>query len=981
MAQTTRNLNLSKAAYICQENPGTHYTVVAGQEYRVGAYLRGTATYYYNKFLMAFDAFPTSLRHNKLYSIKACIPARIGYGTLKIYPLYSTFNADSVTYQSAPTETSSADGYLDNVGLSFGVWYDFLAPDSSLSRLALKNGFSLWTISQDSDSSKVWHVKSVLSNGNAPYLQVTYDDSVMVTSQVTITSGPSDTVSASAAQRFSWEYEGANGTCADPTWKQASATLYWRASGASTWNAVNVSGASLSVTVPANTFPPGSTIQYYIRGTDTEGTTSSTTTYSFSTAAPTLTPTAYPNGSGIYTGMSLNFRWSVSDESGELTQQSAILYWKGSTEGSYHQFSIAGNNKVANVPANTFPSGATVQWHVTATLAGGVTASSADKSFTTIASSIQAENYPSGNNVNYGDGISFTWKFVTSAGELAQQSATLYWRASTEDPWTGISASGSTKSLTVPAYTFGANKTIYWYLSGTDAGGTSSTTNQKNFKTSAPKIAPQSTPTSGYMDPRNAITFSWYFSDGENAYEQSSASLMWRTAGETNWTSIAASGSTQNLTVPANTFPTLSTIEWKLTGTVRGNYSSETEVYSFSTTASTAYARTRAPVGRAEDGSRPITFSWIVENSDGSEPSRVTVKWKLPTETAASWRTILDENDAVYTVTVPAYTFSAGPVEWQVIAYNRDSVAGPASVATFACMVAPDAPEGLSATAVPRTTIRWQASGQEAYEIEIDGQRAAKAYAPGVYSWKQTEPLSDGIHSIRVRVQGAYGMWSEWSETTVSVENVPDGTLTLTGKMRVDAALRWTYTGAGDPETIAIYRDGIWIGTATGKTEFLDRFVLGRHEWRVEYWYASGYYTRSASVSGTLCADTVLIAEFSGGDWQKLDLSENSTRSIQISWVQQSEAYQILGSPWPMVETSPYETLTGKFDCAFLCKKRRNEFEALRGKTVIMKTPDGSVLIGALLSLSRVTNEFYVSYSFSVQQMTWEDFVNDDADS
>ena len=120
-------------------------------------------------------------------------------------------------------------------------------------------------------------------------------------------------------------------------------------------------------------------------------------------------------------------------------------------------------------------------------------------------------------------------------------------------------------SITVPKNTFPGNgSTIYWYLEGTDTGGYTSQTSVTSFKTVTSQITAQDSPTSGYRDPRYAITFSWYFATPKSTYDQASAALHWRVSGASSWNDVAASGSTQSVTIAANTFPLASTIEWYL---------------------------------------------------------------------------------------------------------------------------------------------------------------------------------------------------------------------------------------------------------------------------------------------------------------------------------------------------------------------------------------------------------------------------------
>ncbi len=976
MATTSRNLTLAKSALI-YSGTASHVNPAVGVEYPM---CDEGATGPVPKMLWGFSGWPSSLKHNKLYSAALVFPQKFEsdrYFSNFIYSLASAFNASTVTAYDAPANAGSAiySGF-------FGpdVWIDQSVQLEAI-RYAINYGIGIGGSQSISSSGSQWWTKIRLSGGGQPYLAVSYDDSVKVASKVQLVSGPTGSdISTLAAQYFSWKYvKNSSDSCVNETWAQTSAKIWWKAPDESSWHAINISGSALNYTVPAETFPSGKTIEYYIQGTDEDGTTSYTGTSSFSTSGANLSLTNYPSGSGIYTGTAISFTWDILEGNNSLTQASAVLYWKKQSDSGYTSISVTGNVKRITVPANTFPTGNTVQWYVAATDKAGVVFTSAVKSFTTSAPTVRAVTYPSGNGINFGSVLPFTWDLTNSSGSYSQASATLYWRASTSDPWTSISASGGTKGVNVPAYTFPSNKTIYWYVSATDTGGTTSQTSQLSFKTASPVITPQGSPTSGYADPRQAITFRWYFTDGTNSYDQQSAKLRWRVAGASAWNEISASGTTQSVTVAANTFPTMSVIEWMLTGTDRGGTSSQTSVYSFSTTASTAYAVCQSPVGKAEDGSKNIVFVWSVRNADGSTPSRTIVKWKKSTEASTQWRTVLDTTADVYTLTIPAGTFTAGGIDWQVVAYNRDGVAGPASLASFVCMVAPSAPSGLMATSVPRTTVSWQSAGQEAYEIQIDGKTVQAAFGPDITSWRKEEPLEDGVHTVRVRIQGAYGLWSSWAEATVSIGNVPDGAVTLAGKFRVDGALRWTCTGAGSPETVAVYRDGKWIGTATGKTAFTDRFVLGEHVYRVEYWYANGYYTRSNDLTGNMRSDVLRIAPLSGGDWMALRYSENSDRRLKYSWNQQNAMHVVTGSRFPVLETAPYENLGTTYDCAFTEAACVKKFEQFRGQIVILKSKGGNVLIGGMTATEKTVGSFFTAFSFAIKQCYWEDFIHDDA--
>lgn len=559
-----------------------------------------------------------------------------------------------------------------------------------------------------------------------------------------------------------------------------------------------------------------------------------------------------------------------------------------------------------------------------------------------------------------------------------QASAKIYWRVS-GGAWNQISVSGSTMSGTIPAYTFPTGSSIEYYVSVTDTDG--NTTSSATYTTSTPatQITPQNSPTSGYMNPRNAIPFSWYFKYTYGNYTQGSAVLHWRVSGASAWNDISASGSTQSLTVPANTFPTASTIQWYLSGTDSSGKSSQTSVYSFSTAAATAYATLKEPVGTVEDGSKPITVRWTLTSADGLQMSRVFLWWKLPTEANNQWHTIVDTSDIITSYTIPADYFSAGETDLLVGAYNIDGVRGPDSIGSFIVVAAPAAPSGLVATPVPRTTISWQSEGQEAYEIEIDGVSVKKAFGPAVYSWTASQPLEDGEHIIRVRIQGVYSLWSAWSETSIFVENSPPWNVTLTGKLRTDAKLTLDLNGGSiTPMHVHWFRDGKRIAWTTGTLTFTDRFALGEHEYYAELWHNNGNYARSNTVKGCMCTRDILIGLVSGGEWMSIGKSENSMDEQSFSWSQSAATLHVTGSAYPVLELSPYEDEIIGYNCAFTNKADAKKFEQFKGKIVVIKSRRGNVVVGGLTQLTKRETTFYTAYRFTIQRIHWEDFVRDD---
>ena len=492
--------------------------------------------------------------------------------------------------------------------------------------------------------------------------------------------------------------------------------------------------------------------------------------------------------------------------------------------------------------------------------------------------------------------------------------------------------------------------------------------------------------TSGYMNPRRANTIGWSLPTQPGVYmcmddfvPSAHETLYWRVSGGSTWTSISLPDGASSYDIPANTFPVESNIEWKLSVIDADGITTESNVFSITTTDETSTAAPTAPVNSVEIGNKPINFTWTVSNPTGEPPSRVIVEWATA-EDSESWTELVDESSAIYSYEAAADTFPGGNIYWRVTSYNADGDEGPTSdVACFSCIAPPSPPTNVTVDSAPFATISWQADVQTAYEISVDGKVVERQFGTGVYTYQMKEPLPDGQHSIGVRVQGGFGYWSTETITTTVTENQGEGTVDAVGKFGTDASLTWICTSEEVDIVYRVYRDGILIAR-TRSTFFLDRFVLGMHSYEILAELAGGNYIRSNEIRGTMRSCVTQIAPAAGGDWMELKLSENSNSTQTFVWNRSVTLRHYAGSAYPVAEFSPYEDRTASYDCAFTTVEEAKAFEALRGQVVILKSRGGEVTIGPLTAITKTAGDFYITYQFSVSQIHWEDFIND-ADS
>lgn len=492
------------------------------------------------------------------------------------------------------------------------------------------------------------------------------------------------------------------------------------------------------------------------------------------------------------------------------------------------------------------------------------------------------------------------------------------------------------------------------------------------------KISQSSCPTSGYVNPRTATAFQWTFEKDDTyfcagTFEQANAALHWRTAGTSTWNDVAASGSNKSITIPANTFPEAETIEWYLSGTDTVGTASQTDVYSFSTEASLVRATAISPANTIESNNQPITFRWSYSSTDGFAPTRYLLRWKRETDT--EYTTLVDSTEVINEYTAPANTFPSGTIQWKVDAYNIDGILNEGETKNFISYGAPDAPTVIASN-VPFSKISWQAEDQQGYEIEVD----ETAYGPYFGTEKEfevPEMLTDGNHDVRVRVIGTYGLWSEWGQTTVTVENEPGVEIDLSGEPGVEAQLSWST----EEETadFLIYRNGVPIGHTARKT-FTDRLYAGSARYQVINRLTSGNYSASNEADINSDMNSAYIAELSGTEWLELKLSMRD--QIDPEYEESAESFydHLAGDTFPSVTLSGCRESKVSFSALFLKEQEQEErrFRNLIGKPVILKLRDGTVFVGILDQWRRTLKKrFWTAYSFSVRQIEWEDYVDD----
>lgn len=592
------------------------------------------------------------------------------------------------------------------------------------------------------------------------------------------------------------------------------------------------------------------------------------------------------------------------------------------------------------------------------------------------------------NNSAAGRGIvnKFAWyaKPATTATYLPvkQASAQFQWRVGSSGTVHTISCGAADSSnryeLSVQAGTFPAGE-IQWRVVVTGNNGATATSDWFS-RTVYDAVIRNPSPAGGTVPKALPATFSWKLSQKMSEHSttsdvnltQKTATFRWRTAAGAAATEISC-GTASSVTIPAGTFTTNS-IQWQVTAATAEGVSATSDWLTISTLEQAGTAETVAPSGIVIDASASNIFKWQHVISTGTAQTKAELQISPDNSTWSALATVTGTSD---TYTVPANTISSGTKYWRVRTYNSDGVASEWSAAAqFVAVGAPDAPVVVIGTTSPRPAISWQVDGQQAYQVEIDGVYTSGTRFGTGKTWKAPFYLADGSYTVRVRVQNEYGFWSPWGTAALPVTNVPGGAITLTATGGIEAALSWT---PGSFDYYLVYRNGVAIAKVT-EPGYTDAASIGVVRYQVRGCYNnSDNYSLSEAVEVTVSTDKVRLYDMERGEWLHFLYDSSAHRSTGLSLSQDIQYVQLSGHTYPVAERSEFKSRALRITCVCADDAERQSLRALLGHMTCCKTPEGNMTIGYPASISESSDDFFSTYSFTIEQIDRKEEIDIDS--
>lgn len=492
-------------------------------------------------------------------------------------------------------------------------------------------------------------------------------------------------------------------------------------------------------------------------------------------------------------------------------------------------------------------------------------------------------------------------------------------------------------------------------------------------------------PSTGYINLSQSNIFGFDFE--QKADEPSitplavkSFTLQLREHGQTEITNINVTtwaGDAPNVTVPAGTISGES-IDWRVIAKTNANQTLTSDWMTLSVEDVPPTAWAISPKDVVVDGSKDQVFIWGHASSTGTAQSKTDLQKSTD---GSTWTTLATVTGAARQWTCPAGTLTSSIKYWRVRTYNADGIAGEWSdAAQIVVIAAPTAPSIQIKSTGPRPSISWQTSEQEAYQVELDGKLSGGTHYGTEKTWTSPAYLADGSHTVRVRVQNQYGMWSDWGAAALPVTNTPGSAITLSVQASSVADLSWQTSGSYD--FYLVYRNGKPIAKLT-QTQYTDEMSSGSTTYQVRGCYAdSSNYGLSSAVTVTITTGQyVTLYGIASGKKVTLKHCGLKNQPVQNAINRDIQYIFMYGSTYPHAERSEFVTKKVGGTAVFLPGEDKAGFDALIGELVCLKTQSGEMVIGYLnetSDTSRVNPDKSV-VNFSIQQIDYAEVIDIDS--
>ena len=340
----------------------------------------------------------------------------------------------------------------------------------------------------------------------------------------------------------------------------------------------------------------------------------------------------------------------------------------------------------------------------------------------------------------------------------------------------------------------------------------------KPYVTITYEDTPPNRPTNLYPDniivnARNIIRFSWVHGSIEKV-EQKGFTLQYSTNNGSTWATVTKTTSNQYYDLPANTLPLTGEILWRVKTKDQNDLESPYSEGKFNT----AIVPPKAPIIKSPttgylDGERSIKFEWeFVQGTSEDVQNKYDLEYSL--DKGLNWIKITKTSSEQYYI-LPENTLPSGNIYWRIKTYNQFGDASPYSeIANFYIIASPPLPQITSVSNNAKPLIKWNATEQQLFEIQILQNDKAiidtgQIIGANTREYRVDNYLKDGNYTVKLRVMNEYNLNSPWAELNFIISTVKP-LKPIVGIYSGEYSV--TIKGGFEGATNLVYRENICIG-------------------------------------------------------------------------------------------------------------------------------------------------------------------------
>ena len=437
---------------------------------------------------------------------------------------------------------------------------------------------------------------------------------------------------------------------------------------------------------------------------------------------------------------------------------------------------------------------------------------------------------PAAETIEYSGSAACSWIYEELPEEAGEITSTVEYSVS-GGAWVEL-YSGKNLQTSISGSIIGGNRTANWRVSGqtyfSERGAYA--VGQITVKQALAYATP-TYPVSGYVDRNSEIVFEWSIRRSTNGGTTVTGSeLEYSIDSGNTWVTLGSvSGSVTTLPIPADFFPLLDRVDWRVRS-INGDGAAGSWGYAnFATKDADTTATIISPRdGAAMDETKPIAFNWSTQNAFGNPQSAADLQW-ITEDTGDSWVTLAHVSGEGTSYVAPANTFPGAVIYWRVRAYSLDGVASPWAYAQFSTLdtpsiASPVAPDGTIESTDNELLFTWSVSnssgsastGAELQYLDSQGEWVEFGTTDGATSLLVPGgTIPGGVVYWRVRSYNRNHNAGPWSAPVsfaayaapriraIDADSVPFATITwqvegqLAYELRVDGKTYGPYFGDG----------------------------------------------------------------------------------------------------------------------------------------------------------------------------------------